>query len=317
MITIFLLRNKLLPLLEHVHHALLPDASLLEEDQEKPISRFSELLKEGVRYHVNGRDWLLHGTRKGQAPQILRMAHVDDLHYRQALAYVKKVAEAYAWCLLPWGVSFGGEMLAFISADQSIFNKFKKYALEGYCRDLEVSHYTAENLNHEQFKGAIFRRPVDLRAQALWKHARGPSSSVLALTCSSEDSRPPAAEVVCETPGNQFGNPVIRSWIRISDEHRLRWYLAGRSIIIVTASDLDERLMWLALQDFAEIADTVNQDPLYFGLKALESASWVYIPMNTDEKWEIYINKDPAVTTQFLQSKEVLEAPHSSHKYFC
>jgi len=48
---------------------------------------------------------------------------------------------------------------------------------------------------------------------------------------------------------------------------------------------LDERLMWLALQDFAAVANLVNEDRLYFGLKVLQTASWIYIPRRDDPGW--------------------------------
>ena len=53
MITLLLLREKMLPRLEHAHYTLLTDASLRENEEEKPIERFIEIVRDSLRYHVN------------------------------------------------------------------------------------------------------------------------------------------------------------------------------------------------------------------------------------------------------------------------
>jgi len=79
---------------------------------------------------------------------------------------------------------------------------------------------------------------------------------------------------------------------------------ASRDIeLIVTASGLNEQIMCLALQDFAGVAEHVNRDPLHFGLLALKSASWIYIPTNYDEKWEIYMNQDSLITGECVSRR--------------
>jgi hypothetical protein len=103
---------------------------------------------------------------------------------------------------------------------------------------------------------------------------------------------------------------------QVQDEAALLHFVQNDPAVIVTAPGLNERFMWLALQVFAEVAEHVNQDPLHFGLKALETVSWIYIPKSDDGKREIYMNNDPAVTTRFTQCEEMTHAPCFAHQFF-
>jgi len=226
---------------------------------------------------------------------------------------------SYSWSLMPWGVQYTGQMIAFLSSDEAIFAKAAGAFQGAYLRDLHVSSYTEEELREKRFRGAAFHRSGTFRGQGLWKHGRGFSDSALVLNYGSADSKlalPHDAEIVCEEPGSQLGNPVIRRWIRVQGEAALIHFVQNDPSVIVTAPGLDERLMWLALQDFAEVADHVNQDTLHFGLKALETVSWVYIPMSDDGRREIYVNNDPVVTTRFTQCDEMTRAPNFAHQFF-
>ena len=181
-----------------------------------------------------------------------------------------------------------------------------------------VSGYTAEELSQKRFRGAIFHRSAELRGQGLWAYGRGLCESALILNYSQENSLsslPPGAEVVSEVRGREFGHR--RSWIRVQDEAALLQYVGSPFTVMVTGSDLDERLRWFALQDFALVAEYINRDPLRFGLQALHSASWIYIPATEGDKWEIYVANDPALTSGLLQSSELTNSPYFLHKYFC
>ena len=318
-IIVFLLfRKKLRPLLEGISNALLPNASIRENGGERSAAHFVELVQEALQYRFHGRDWYLHGVSTGEpAPEALKLAHVD-ISFIEVQSYIMKLAEAYSWCLVPWGVYGTGQMIAFISRDPTIFTRVKKYLVESN-QDLLVSSYGVEDLKEKRFRGAIFRGEDEHRSQHLWTWGRGNADSALVLTY---DSNPPLpsqvprnAEIICETLGYQF-QPVLRRWIRVQDENALAHYLKKRTAI-VTAPGLDERLLWLALQDFAEVANFVNEDRLYFGRKALETASWIYIPRHDDQGWEIYINRDQAMTTRFLEGGRLTCVPGFLHKYFC
>jgi hypothetical protein len=71
--------------------------------------------------------------------------------------------------------------------------------------------------------------------------------------------------------------------------------------------------MKYALESF----EGVRRDPLHFGIKALESASWIYIPGTEREKLEVYVNNDPAVTTNLLQNKGLTSSSFFAHRSFC
>ena len=53
--TLVLLRKKLLPTLEYLRYTLLQDASLREDEDEKPVERFFEIVTEALH-------WQLHAT---------------------------------------------------------------------------------------------------------------------------------------------------------------------------------------------------------------------------------------------------------------
>lgn len=319
MIVFLLLRPSLLALLEGIHHTLLTDACLCEEGTEKPIGRFAEILREALRYRLHGRNWYLHGTAIQEIrPKALTCVTRNDLPYQERLAFVEGMGSAYSWCLFPWGCYGTGQMIAFISSDAGVFAKVLKYLAAGN-KDLIVSSYSSEELKNEQFKGAIYLGTGNLVASELWKCTGISSESMLILT-SHPEHRPQElknAEIVLEATGHQIGNPVHRRWIRVTDEGTLKQFLDGGNTIIVTAPNLNQRVMWLAIQDFAHVADHVTQDPLYFGLKALESAAWIYVPPSADEKCEIYLNQNPEVTRRFLNSNNLATMRDSSHWCFC
>jgi hypothetical protein len=318
MIACLLLRDELTPLLECIHLTLLKDACLKEGNGEAPIARFGEILKESLKRQKHARDWYLHGTQsEDEVPALLPMAHRDDLRHPEVVAYVEALCRAYSWCLIPWGVSGTGLMLALITPEDALFRKIMQY-LAVAPRNLLVSSYTIEQIREKQFRGAIFRCPGDSSISALWEYGRGPSESVLALSVEQQGAvsiLPAQVELVSEAHGYQFA-PVRRRWVRILDEHALSEYVATRATI-VTGSGLDEKVAWLALQDFAGVADFVNRDRLSFGIKALESVPWIYIPPHDDERWEIYINQDPQVTERLLTSEGLTRAPHFFHSFFC
>jgi len=271
-----------------------------------------------LHWRFHARDWFLHGHQRGsETITPLKLAHQENVTYVEVLSYVDRLAHSYSWSLLPWGVRYTGEMIAFLSSDEAVFAKITG-AFQGHHHDLHVSSYTEEELREKRFRGAAFHRGAEFRGQGLWKHGRGSSDSALVLgSCSIEEPRklPPNSEVVCEANGYQF-QPILRRWIRVWDEPALLHFVQNDPTVIVTAPGLDERFMWLALQDFADVAEHVNQDPLYFGLKALETVSWVYIPMSDDAKREIYVNNDPAITTRFTQCNEMTHAPYFAHQFF-
>ena len=321
-IAILLFRKKMLSVFEHVNQIAFPDASLCEKGEEKSIVRFVEVIKESLQYELHGRNWYLHGTAEVVGTQHpLCLAPHQDISWQMIVKSVEELTHHYSWCLLPWGVNYSGQMIAFASADDATFSKGLKLLQGPYYRDLHISTYTAQDLSEKRFRGAVFRcSSAEARAKALWKHGRGSCSSVFVLHYSSESSTPvlPArAEIVLEANGQQFGNPTRRRWVRIPDEQTLIPYLACRDRVFVSASDVDQRVMWLALQDYADIAESINQDPLYFGLKAFESASWIYVPLNDDDRWEIYINHEPLVTRSLFDNEELTGAPDFVLNYFC
>jgi len=318
MIACLLLRDELTPLLECIHLTLLKDARLNEGNGEAPIARFGQTLKESLKWQKHARDWCLHGTQTGnELPALLQMANRDDLRHTEVIAYVEKLCQAYSWCLVPWGVNGTGLMLALISPDDALLTKIMHY-LAVVPRSLLVSSYTVEQIRKEQFRGAIFRCPGDSSISALWESGRSPSESVLALSVEQQKAvsiLPAQVELVSEAHGYQFG-PVLRRWVRILDKHALAEYVPNHATI-VTGSGLDEKVAWLALQDYAGVADFVNRDRLSFGIKALESVPWIYIPPHDDERWEIYVNEDSQITERLLRSESLTRTSHFAHSFFC
>ena len=318
MMTLVLFRKQLLPTLEYLHRVFLQDASFKEGEEEKPVERFFEIAKEALHWRFHARDWFLHGNQRGSETILpLKLAHQENVSYVEVLSYVERLAHSYSWSLLPWGVQYTGQMIAFLSSDETVFTKTAG-AFQVHHHDLQVSSYTQEELREKRFRGAAFHRSADFRGKGVWKYGRGLSESALVLNYTSlEKPRelPPNCEVVCEASGYQF-QPILRRWIRVRDEAALLHFVQNDPAVIVTAQGLDERFMWLTLQDFGDVAEHVNQDTLHFGLKALETVSWVYIPMSDDGKREIYVNNEPAVTTRFTGCDEMIGAPYFAHQFF-
>src|SRR5215475_10626046 len=121
MIVFLLLRPRLLPLLESIHHTVLRNAHLREDGTEKPIERFGEILHEAVRYKLHGRNWYLHGSPAGKAAQEPRSLTWNNLSYHERLAIIEELHNTYSWCLVPWGGYGTAQMLAFISSDAAGF----------------------------------------------------------------------------------------------------------------------------------------------------------------------------------------------------
>lgn len=313
-----LLRQPLNPMLENLP-MFLKEARLRERNEEITVTRFSEILKEALGWPRNTRDWCLHGTLRGrERPVTLRMAGRHDLSYAETLAYVEQLLHAYTWCLIPWGVDYVGQMILFMSSDPTIFGKLMEWLAGSDYHELLVSAYTTEEVARQRFRGAIFYRLTDIRGQGVWDYGRGTSDSALILRA-EQDERPQlplGAEIVCDVRGYHFG-PLHRRWIRVRTEDALLHYTEHHSTILITSVGLDERIQWLATQDFAGVSRTITADPLYFGLKALESVSWIYLPSDNHDRYEIYINHDPAVTTQLLTSDTLLREQYFTHRCFC
>jgi hypothetical protein len=315
-----LLREKLLPWLATLHTTVAPDATVHEDGEAKPITRLMELVEGAMDvWQAHAYNWYLHGTPTGQAaPRVRQLADHDQAMYQEGLAYVEQLAQAYAWCLLPWGVDYTGQMLLFFASDAATFTTILTWLQGGRdhaCADLLVSVYPADAFRGQRFRGAIFGR-ADLRGHGLWHDGRGTSASALVLQSTPEDWSlvlPAYAEVVCQA---HVGSS-IRRWIRVHDEAALLQQVTGCSPDLVTAGDLDDRWMRESLGHFAQIFAYISGDPLYFGLRALQSASWIYIPETGREHWEIYINNDPAVTSRLLHRAARTPDRWFLHKHFC
>src|SRR5262249_41669018 len=186
-------------------------------------------------------------------------------------------------------------------------------------KDLVVSLYSSDELKEERFRGGIFAGTQGLAPGELLRCGGMSTGSALTLIYYPENNpkQLKGAEIILEAAGYEIGNPVRRRWVRASDESVFRRLLEDRNCVIVTGPDLDPRVMWLAVQDFTRVADYVTQDPLYFGLKALESAAWIYIPANSDDKCEVYLNQDAELTRRFFHSEKFASLPHFVHSYLC
>ena len=254
MIMLVLLREKLLPTLQYLPHILWRDASFRDGEGEKSLEGFFEVAREAMKWQFHARDWFLHGKQRGVDEALpLEIAHQESVSYAVVLSYVERLARSYSWCLIPWGVKYTGQMIAFLSSDETLFAKTAE-AFQVHHRDLQVSSYTEEELRARRFKGAVFHRSADFRGRGIWKYGRGSSDSALVLNCTSIDKPrelPLNCEVVCEASGYQF-QPILRRWIRVRDESALLHFVQNDPSVIVTAPGLDERFMWLALQDFGE-----------------------------------------------------------------
>jgi hypothetical protein len=319
-LTLLLLRESVLPTLEALLLTDLKDGTLREDVDRKPIARFLEVLKEALRWRVHGRDWILHGKQLAEEATVpLKVANREDVSYLDVLSYVEGLGRSYSWSLVPWGIQTTGLMIAFVSTDEDLSRKASGLLKRAFEGSLLVSSYQESDLRGKRFKGSVFKRSAQFRGHGVWQSGRGRSETAFALNFWSSDEElvlPAGAEVILEGYGSQFGNSVVRRWIRLRDESALLHLIQGDPPILVTSADLDERLMWMALQDFADVAEEVNQDALSFAVRAVKSASWIYIPLRDDAKQEIYINNDPTVTTFLMESRGVTSAPFFMHQFF-
>jgi hypothetical protein len=308
-----ILRRKIYPVLDSLHRVW-PDAALKIGTEEKEVSLFSEILDGTLRSSFHIGNWLLHGTQLDQlAPPNLDTIGRDYVEWRELATYVEELSRGYSWSIIPWGFQWHGLMIAVIASDQDIFRRMMNYLRPA---DLVVSSYTLDDLKTMSFRGAAFSVPAEVGVGAVWRYGRGLHRSALALIEERGHSVPAlvgTAEVVCEERGDSCG-PVLRRWIRCKDEEATKTYAANW---ITVAPDTDEKVLWLAIQDFAGVAQEVNVDPLAYGLKAMQSASWIYIPRRGDIPWQLYLNQDAKATRSVLQSEDLQSGGYFGLKCFC
>jgi hypothetical protein len=315
-ITLLLFRKETIDWSERLPRLLAKEKSHKVDLEQDATTRLRELLGEGRRWAFHPYLWCLRGPQRREQSMELIELPLENHTYGWRARIVEKLARAYSWCLIPWGCDFTSQMLAFVSTDGEIVDDVLNSLKESDCSGLLVSTYTVEDLKQQRFRGAIFGRKASARAHDLWADGLGSMNSVLVLRADQAESpvtEPARAGIVIEKQAMEFGSPVRRAWIRVNDESTFLHYAADQSTIIVVAPDLGESLMAKALEDF-EIA---SRDPMRFAIRALESASWVYIPATERDKFEIYVNRDPSVTARILQDKRLTSSSFFAHRSFC
>jgi hypothetical protein len=314
-LTLLLFRDESIAWARRLPETLDPAGASEGETRKEALARFEELIGEGRRWARHVYLWCLHGRHKLEQSVVLSEFAGESYTYSARALVIQKLARTYSWCLIPWGGDFTSQMLAFVSTDETATNLAIESLRESGCSDLIVSRYTREDLEHNRFKGAIFSRKPASRAQGLWNHGIGSAGSVLILRSDADVTSfatHGTARPVLETRATVFGAPILRTWMRIEDEVGFLRYALDPFTAIITAPDLDESHMRHALESF----EGVSRDALHFGIKALGSASWIYIPGTEREKLEVYVNKDPDVTTSLLQNKPLTSSSFFAHRFF-
>jgi hypothetical protein len=291
--------------------ALADEISQLEPS-EPAITRFRDLLETGRRWATHSRLWCVHGPALNpRSVELIELAP-ESFNYLGRAEVVQELGRSFSWCIIPWGGDFTAQMIAFISFDNSQSKRALEFLRENHASDLLVSTYTINDLNHHRFRGAIFGRKTSERAQHLWKE--GQMNSALALRADEALGSPSQRNsTVLEKSVSEFGRDVRLAWIRISDEMRFLQCATDQATKIITSDDLPPSLMQSGLDNF----DEVRIDPLRFGLSALSSSSWIYIPQTERDKLETFISQDPLVTTAIFQSKALTSSSFFAHRSFC
>ena len=208
-------------------------------------------------------------------------------------------------------------MMALIASDNRSIRRVKDILIEEQCADLIVSHYTAEEVDNQQFRGVVFNRGLSETGGGIWD--RNASASAIVYTGAGGDLTlgymPDGVEIVSQDDSidPDFNIRVTRQWLRISSDSNLLHYACSEYTNLIAAGDVDDNLFWTFLRE----SKAGDRDPLRFGLIALHSASWIYVP-NTDGLGdEVYINQDSKETARLLADKRVSSAPQSAFRCFC
>ena len=153
--------------------------------------------------------------------------------------------------------------------------------------------------------------------EGIWE--RNACATAIALTGEAgelpERKLPDEAKIISEDVSvhADLEIPVRRQWIRISTCDALMYYASFPYTLFIAAGDVDANLF----SAFLEESKVNGPDPLLFGLAALHSASWIYVPQTDRLGDEIYINRNPQETARLLADERVADAPHFTLRCFC
>src|SRR5271157_370252 len=155
MLLILLLRDETLFAFERFVRVCPPRSFVSRENGVGPTYRAWELLREGLRYQeFRFEDWRLCGEPRG-----------DFEAFPFGSKDVPRIADAYDWCLMPWGSSGAVMMVAIVSWDDRAIRHAKQILFETQCASLIVSHYTAAEVANRQFRGAVFNRGLGVAGE--------------------------------------------------------------------------------------------------------------------------------------------------------
>jgi hypothetical protein len=307
MLLILLLRDKALPAIERFLSVHPASSFVSRENGLGPTDRAWELLREATHMEqYRAEDWRLCGRQR---------AEFEDFPFTSS--DILGIADAYEWCLMPWGTDYTGIMIALVSADDHVIRQAKEILSQTQCADLTVSHYTRAEVANHKFRGAVFNRGLGVRGEGVWERNACPTAVVFTAEGGEFMKRKMFNEVqiISEDISNEAntGIPVRRQWIRMSAGAALLYYARFPYTVIIAAGDVNDDMFVDLLAD----SKKNGQDPLRFGLAALQSASWIYIPKTERLGDEIYINRNPQETAKLLADERVASAPRLTLRCFC
>jgi hypothetical protein len=148
MLLVLLLRDEALPALERFVSVFPPSLFVSRENGVGPTYRAWELLGETLRFQqFRPEYWRLCGEKRG-----------DFGDFAFGSRDIPRIADAYDWCLMPWGTEFTGMMVALVSWDDRVIGQAKEILFATQCSSLIVCHYTVAEVASRQFRGAVFNR---------------------------------------------------------------------------------------------------------------------------------------------------------------
>jgi hypothetical protein len=312
MVSVILFRKETIRWAESFARNLICDSKSEDRGSSPDIAHFLELLQEGKRQGCHSGSWLLHGARRAQSEaEIVELAG-EGYSYLERSRVIRRLAGAYSWSFIPWGMDFTSQMLTVVTnGDADIATRFATSLETDGCTDLLLSTYSMQDLDDHRFRGAVFSRRDSSRARDIWSDGMGYMDSALVFKTAPSPSSD--EERVLQTQVEVFGTSVQLGWVLARNEAEFLRHAVDPFTMIVTAPNLDKSDLSHAMQHF----ESIKRDPLRFGVRALRSAAWIYVPGTERSKSEIYVNNDATVTTKVFQNKRLLSSSFFAHRYFC
>ena len=216
-----------------------------------------------------------------------------------AWAWLDYINGAFDWSIVSWGSNYTGLMIA-ITCDQIQLDRVLRDPAKKW---MVVAVYSQSEITQRTQRGGIFKRPSELRGNGIWSKIVKTAKTPIALQgMAAEPARTiEGTSRLLERVASVFGCSTRYEWLSIESESAFLNLARSPFTRIIVCGDLSPTEMERAIKEFEE----VDMDIFRFGLVALKSATWIYIPQTVRDRNEILIHNDEARVADFLKNEHI------------